>query len=61
MAPRPQDRGAIVACLSFKGRAAVRSGMPTLLRLGEGCTSGEVIDERTRSIRRGNGHGTLEW
>ncbi len=35
--------------------------MPTLLRLGEGSMSGEEIDKRTRSIRRGIGHGTLEW
>ena len=34
--------------------------MPTLRPFGEGCTSGEVIDTRTRSIRRGSGHGTLE-
>jgi hypothetical protein len=34
--------------------------MPTRLNNGEGSTSGEEIDERTRSIRRGNGHGTLE-
>jgi len=35
--------------------------MPTRLDNGEGRTGGEEIDERTRSIRRGNGHGTLEW
>jgi hypothetical protein len=35
--------------------------MPTRLNNGEGSTSGEDIDERTHSIRRGNGHGTLEW
>ena len=34
--------------------------MPTLLPFGEGCTNGEVIDTRTRLIRRGSGHGTLE-
>ena len=34
--------------------------MPTRLNNGEGSMSGEVIDERTRSIRRGNRHGTLE-
>src|SRR5215472_16507845 len=34
--------------------------MPTLLPFGEGCTSGEVIDTRTRSIRRGSGHSTSE-
>src|SRR6266705_5855607 len=34
--------------------------MPTLLPFGEGCTSGEAIDTRTRSIRRGSGHGTSE-
>jgi hypothetical protein len=34
--------------------------MPTRLNDGEGSTSGEAIDARTRSIRRGNGHGTLE-
>jgi hypothetical protein len=27
--------------------------MPTLLPFGEGCMSGEAIDTRTRSIRRG--------
>jgi hypothetical protein len=35
--------------------------MSTRLNNGEDSTSGEEIDERTRSIRRGNGHGTLEW
>ena len=34
--------------------------MPTLLPFGEGRVSGEAIDTRTRSIRRGSGHGTLE-
>src|SRR6516225_2860257 len=34
--------------------------MPTLLPFGEGCTSGEAIDTRTRLIRRGSGHGTSE-
>src|SRR5215467_13719910 len=34
--------------------------MPTLLPFGEGCTSGEAIDTRTRSIRRGSGHSTSE-
>src|SRR3984893_9424575 len=34
--------------------------MPTLLPIGEGRVSGEAIDTRTRSIRRGSGHGTLE-
>src|SRR6267142_5644348 len=34
--------------------------MPTLLPFGEGRASGEAIDTRTRSIRRGSGHGTLE-
>ena len=34
--------------------------MPTLLPFGEGRVSGEAIDMRTRSIRRGNGHGTSE-
>jgi hypothetical protein len=34
--------------------------MPTLLPFGEGCMSGEAIDTRTRSIRRGSGHGTSE-
>jgi hypothetical protein len=34
--------------------------MLTRLNNGEGSTSGEAIDARTRSIRRGNGHGTLE-
>jgi hypothetical protein len=28
--------------------------MPTLLPFGEGCMSGEAIDTRTRSIRRGS-------
>ena len=28
--------------------------------LGEGRMSGEAIDTRTRSIRRGSGHGTSE-
>jgi len=34
--------------------------MPTLLPFGEGRTSGEAIDTRTRSIRRGSGHSTSE-
>jgi hypothetical protein len=34
--------------------------MSTLLPFGEGCMSGEVIDTRTRSIRRGSGHSTSE-
>jgi len=34
--------------------------MPTLLPIGEGCMSGEAIDARTRSIRRGRGHSTSE-
>ena len=34
--------------------------MPTLLPFGEGRVSGEAIDTRTRSIRRGSGHGKLE-
>jgi hypothetical protein len=34
--------------------------MPTLLPIGEGCMSWEAIDTRTRSIRRGSGHGTSE-
>jgi hypothetical protein len=38
----------------------VTTRMPTLRPFGEGCTSGEVIDTRTRSIRRGSGRGTLE-
>ena len=29
-------------------------------RYGEGRVSGEAIDMRTRSIRRGSGHGTSE-
>jgi hypothetical protein len=33
--------------------------MPTL-PFGEGRVSAEAIDTRTRSIRRGSGHGTLE-
>ena len=36
--------------------------MPTHPEIGEGCTSGEAIDTRTRSIRRGSGHGTYaKW
>jgi hypothetical protein len=35
--------------------------MSTRLNNGEGSMGGEEIDERTRSIRRGSGHGTLEW
>src|ERR1019366_8742475 len=31
--------------------------MPPLLPFGEGRVSGEAIDTRTRSIRRGSGHG----
>jgi hypothetical protein len=31
--------------------------MPTLLPFGEGCMSREAIEARTRSIRRGRGHG----
>jgi hypothetical protein len=31
-----------------------------LVKLQEGCMSGEAIDTRTRSIRRGSGHGTSE-
>jgi hypothetical protein len=34
--------------------------MQTLLPFGECCTSGEAIDTRTRSIRRGSGHSTSE-
>src|SRR5262245_64279888 len=34
--------------------------MQTLPPFGECCTSGEVIDTRTRSIRRGSGHSTSE-
>ena len=34
--------------------------MPTLLPFGEGRVSEEAIDMRTRSIRRGSGHGTSE-
>jgi hypothetical protein len=34
--------------------------MPTLLPFGEGRVSGEAIDMRTRSIRRGSGRGTSE-
>ena len=34
--------------------------MQTLLPFGECSMSEEVIDTRTRSIRRGSGHGTLE-
>jgi hypothetical protein len=38
----------------------VTSRMPTRLKNGEGRADGEAIDACTRSIRRGNGHGTLE-
>jgi hypothetical protein len=34
--------------------------MPTRLNFGEGSTGGREIDKRTRSVHRGNGHGTLE-
>ena len=34
--------------------------MQTLLPFGECCMSEEVIDTRTRLIRRGRGHGTSE-
>jgi hypothetical protein len=34
--------------------------MPTLRPFGEGCMSGEAIDTRTHSIRRGSEHGTSE-
>ena len=34
--------------------------MQTLLRFGECSMSEEVIDTRTRLIRRGSGHGTSE-
>jgi hypothetical protein len=34
--------------------------MPTRLQNGEGRMDGEAIDARTRSIRRGSGHGTPE-
>jgi hypothetical protein len=34
--------------------------MPTLRSFGEGRTCGEAIDTRTRTIRRGSGHGTSE-
>jgi hypothetical protein len=34
--------------------------MLTIRPKWEGCMSGEVIDTRTRSIRRGIGHGTSE-
>lgn len=34
--------------------------MPTLLPFGEGRVSGEAIDTRTRSVRRGSGLGTSE-
>src|ERR1700730_13926642 len=44
------------ACAASK----VTMRMPTLLPFGEGRVSGEAIDTRTRSIRRGSGHGTLE-
>jgi hypothetical protein len=37
----------------------VTTRMPTLRPFGEGCTSGEVIDTRTRSIRRGSGRGKV--
>jgi hypothetical protein len=35
--------------------------MPTRLNNGEGRTGREEIDERTRSIQQGRGHGTQEW
>jgi hypothetical protein len=34
--------------------------MPTRLQNGEGRTDGEEIDNRTRLIRRGSGHGMPE-
>ena len=34
--------------------------MPTLRPFGEGSMGGETIGISTRTIRRGNGHGTLE-
>src|SRR5437899_1381596 len=33
---------------------------PTRLSNGEGCVNGEAIDARTRSVRRGMWHGTLD-
>ena len=38
----------------------VKMRKPTRQRYGEGSTDGEAIDARTRSLRRGNGNGTLE-
>jgi len=38
----------------------VEMRMPTRLQNGEGSMDGEAIDARTRSIRRGSGHGTPE-
>jgi hypothetical protein len=34
--------------------------MPTRPKRGEGRVNGEVIDTSSRSVRRGNGHSTLE-
>ncbi len=48
-------------CVKPEQASKVMVRMPTRLNNGEGSMSGEEIDERTRSIRRGSGHGTLEW
>ena len=48
-------------CVKPEQASKVMMRMPTRLNNGEGSMSGEEIDECTRSIRRGNGHGTLEW
>jgi len=38
----------------------VKMRTPTRLSNGEGRVNGEAIDARTRSVRRGMWHGTLE-
>jgi hypothetical protein len=47
-----------VTCVKPEQAAKVTMRMPTLPPIGEGCMSGEAIDTRTRSIRRGSGHRT---
>ena len=51
---------AVAGFIALVAGIYVTMRMPTLLPFGEGCTSGEAIDTRTRSIRRGSGHGTSE-
>ena len=46
--------------VKLKQASKVTMRMPTLRPFGEGCMSGEAIDTRTRSIRRGSEHGTSE-